>query len=396
MDGRRGTIYHVPDTLGGNIAELQIRKKYSSSRYFYTLPAIIKVIVIVYKTEIKAWLVHCPDLMIYNQQKLALSSPTDSGRSVENFEDDKVMLMAAAGVFLSTSPCDGSKSWYTWLYPSGTLAAVSLSFLMYVLFVLGLAEDNPKPWVLVVSIIQIYTHAAHTRDTLGNIGRAELGRLNLEVVNPHLCGERMEHHLGKTTSNLPDRDSNLDLPVLGSLVYCESSALDNYAPELKFFGTPLVVGCTLVGAVRTLMEEASLSRGAAMLGCVSFRLVVRDAGTVKRVRALIPPSGSFSRNSSDRDVKRADVGLTLVEAVVVMVVAIMTMLECSGSGSGSDPKRAILGPLGLVCAAVLVVSAAASYIMWGRRDEEVTTPVRDSRSDMPGDNPPEHRKSVFI
>nr|CAD7260151.1 unnamed protein product [Timema shepardi] len=216
MQGRRGTIYHVPDTLGGNIAELQIRKKYSSSRYFYTLPAIIKVIVI-------------------------------------------VMLMAAAGVFLSTSPCDGSKTWYTWLYPSGTLAAVSLSFLMYVLFVLGLAEDNPKPWVLVVSIIQIYTHAAHTRDTLGNIGRA-------------------------------------------------------------------------------------------------------------------------------------DVGLTLVEAVGVMVVAIMTMLECSGS----DPKRAILGPLGLVCAAVLVVSAAASYIMWGRRDEEVTTPVRDSRSDMPGDNPPEHRKSVFI
>nr|CAD7430445.1 unnamed protein product [Timema monikensis] len=93
-------------------------------------------------------------------------------------------------------------------------------------------------------------------------------------------------------------------------------------------------------------------------------------------------------------VPQRDVGLTLVEAVVVMVVAIMTMLECSGSGSGSgsDPKRAILGPLGLVCAAVLVVSAAASYIMWGRRDEEVTTPVRDSRSDMPGDNPPEHRK----
>ncbi|CAG2054446.1 unnamed protein product [Timema podura] len=42
-------------------------------------------------------------------------------------------------------------------------------------------------------------------------------RLNLEEVNPHLRGGRVENHLGKTTPSSPDRDSNLDLPVLGGL-----------------------------------------------------------------------------------------------------------------------------------------------------------------------------------
>nr|CAD7445922.1 unnamed protein product [Timema bartmani] len=42
-----------------------------------------------------------------------------------------------------------------------------------------------------------------------------LGRLNLAEVNPHLRGGRVENHLGKTTLSSPDRDSNLDLPVLG-------------------------------------------------------------------------------------------------------------------------------------------------------------------------------------
>ncbi|CAG2053560.1 unnamed protein product [Timema podura] len=36
-------------------------------------------------------------------------------------------------------------------------------------------------------------------------------------VNPHLRGGRVENRLGKTTPSSPDRDSNLDLPVLGGL-----------------------------------------------------------------------------------------------------------------------------------------------------------------------------------
>nr|CAD7459090.1 unnamed protein product [Timema tahoe] len=43
----------------------------------------------------------------------------------------------------------------------------------------------------------------------------EWGRLNLEKVNPHLRGARVENHLEKTTPSSPGRDSNLDLPVLG-------------------------------------------------------------------------------------------------------------------------------------------------------------------------------------
>ncbi|CAG2063008.1 unnamed protein product, partial [Timema podura] len=38
---------------------------------------------------------------------------------------------------------------------------------------------------------------------------------------------------GKTTLSTPDRDSNLDLPVIGCLVYCESSALDQAANKAE-------------------------------------------------------------------------------------------------------------------------------------------------------------------
>nr|CAD7265122.1 unnamed protein product [Timema shepardi] len=40
--------------------------------------------------------------------------------------------------------------------------------------------------------------------------------VELEEVNSHLRGGRVENHLGKTTPSSPDRDSNLDLPILSS------------------------------------------------------------------------------------------------------------------------------------------------------------------------------------
>nr|CAD7394324.1 unnamed protein product [Timema cristinae] len=43
-----------------------------------------------------------------------------------------------------------------------------------------------------------------------------IGKVELEKVNPHLRGGRVENHLGKTSPSSPDRDSNLDLPVLSS------------------------------------------------------------------------------------------------------------------------------------------------------------------------------------
>nr|CAD7573895.1 unnamed protein product [Timema californicum] len=41
-------------------------------------------------------------------------------------------------------------------------------------------------------------------------------KVELEEVSPHLRGGRVENRLGKTTPSSPDRDSNLDLPVLGN------------------------------------------------------------------------------------------------------------------------------------------------------------------------------------
>nr|CAD7569498.1 unnamed protein product [Timema californicum] len=41
-------------------------------------------------------------------------------------------------------------------------------------------------------------------------------QVELEEVNPHLRGRRVENHLGKTAPSSPDQDSNLDLPVLSS------------------------------------------------------------------------------------------------------------------------------------------------------------------------------------
>nr|CAD7392166.1 unnamed protein product [Timema cristinae] len=43
-----------------------------------------------------------------------------------------------------------------------------------------------------------------------------IGKVELEEVNPHLRGGRVENRLRKTTPSSPDRDSNLDLPVLSS------------------------------------------------------------------------------------------------------------------------------------------------------------------------------------
>nr|CAD7397292.1 unnamed protein product [Timema poppensis] len=56
----------------------------------------------------------------------------------------------------------------------------------------------------------------------------ELGRLNLEEADRG----RVENYLGKTTPSSPDRDSNLDLPILGSQAQHKTSALTNYTTEI--------------------------------------------------------------------------------------------------------------------------------------------------------------------
>nr|CAD7430109.1 unnamed protein product [Timema monikensis] len=43
-----------------------------------------------------------------------------------------------------------------------------------------------------------------------------IGKVELEEVNPHLRGGRVENHLVKNPTSSPDQDSNLDLPVISS------------------------------------------------------------------------------------------------------------------------------------------------------------------------------------
>nr|CAD7392870.1 unnamed protein product [Timema cristinae] len=52
-------------------------------------------------------------------------------------------------------------------------------------------------------------------------------------VYQHFHEGIVANNFGKTTLSTPSLDSNLDLPVIGSLVYCESSALDHVATETR-------------------------------------------------------------------------------------------------------------------------------------------------------------------
>nr|CAD7573701.1 unnamed protein product [Timema californicum] len=58
--------------------------------------------------------------------------------------------------------------------------------------------------------------------------------ISKEEVYLHFRGGIVKYHLGKTTFNTPepDQDSNINFPVIGSLVYCESSSLDHVATEM--------------------------------------------------------------------------------------------------------------------------------------------------------------------
>nr|CAD7428725.1 unnamed protein product [Timema monikensis] len=69
--------------------------------------------------------------------------------------------------------------------------------------------------------------------------------VELKEVNPHLRGGRVENHLGKTTPSSPDRDSNLDIPVLSSL-----AQHGKRVSQLRHRG-----GAEVPGANNTTIEE---------------------------------------------------------------------------------------------------------------------------------------------
>nr|CAD7259400.1 unnamed protein product [Timema shepardi] len=76
-----------------------------------------------------------------------------------------------------------------------------------------MSVSKPLIDALAAYLGQLHTNPIRTKCISSGLG---LGKDELEEVNPHLRGGRGENHLGKTTPSSPDRDSNLDLPVLSS------------------------------------------------------------------------------------------------------------------------------------------------------------------------------------
>nr|CAD7423340.1 unnamed protein product [Timema monikensis] len=80
-------------------------------------------------------------------------------------------------------------------------------------------------------------------------------RLSDEVC-PHLRGGREGYHFGKTNLGTPERDSNHDSPIIGSLVYCESSALDHEATEAGLLTSMATTATPNGGPVKTTLKDS--------------------------------------------------------------------------------------------------------------------------------------------
>nr|CAD7404240.1 unnamed protein product [Timema poppensis] len=79
-----------------------------------------------------------------------------------------------------------------------------------------------------------------------------IGKVELEEVNPHSRGGRVENHLGKTAISSRDRDLNLDLPVLSSRANHDKRA------RLKPRNTPLcLLNRPVCGVIASRVEVSN-------------------------------------------------------------------------------------------------------------------------------------------
>nr|CAD7424192.1 unnamed protein product [Timema monikensis] len=74
----------------------------------------------------------------------------------------------------------------------------------------------------------------------------------LREVYPHLFGGKVENNFGKTTFSTANRDSNLDLIAIASLIYCKSSALNHAATKEPAMKERMKRYCCLCCASPTL------------------------------------------------------------------------------------------------------------------------------------------------
>nr|CAD7195702.1 unnamed protein product [Timema douglasi] len=93
-------------------------------------------------------------------------------------------------------------------------------------------------------------------------------QVELEEVSPHLRGGRVENHLGKTTPSSPDRDSNLDLPVLSSRAQHDKrvSQLRHRGGFVKSIRPRLTRTRCIISRVSS-SAAATLAKGVDLTGC---------------------------------------------------------------------------------------------------------------------------------
>nr|CAD7411750.1 unnamed protein product [Timema poppensis] len=104
----------------------------------------------------------------------------------------------------------------------------------------GVLADTDKPQFFYQIPIRDFEESFRKSRELFNVMmRNTPEQVELEEVNPHLRGGRVENHLGKTTLSSPDRDSNLNLPILSSRAQHDKRCLRAEEEQAILLGTPL-------------------------------------------------------------------------------------------------------------------------------------------------------------
>nr|CAD7410993.1 unnamed protein product [Timema cristinae] len=136
--------------------------------------------------------------------------------------------------------------------------------------------------------IRVETSLAGSRVNDAADYRFRIGKVELKEVNPHLPGVRVENRLGKTTPSSPDRDSNLDLPVLSSRAQHDkrrrlSRRIRWRLHTIVFIETALHPSCTR-SLIKLVDSMTRLARLDSRVRLDSTRLGIRYYG-------LLGPSG---------------------------------------------------------------------------------------------------------
>nr|CAD7397415.1 unnamed protein product [Timema cristinae] len=135
----------------------------------------------------------------------------------------------------------------------------------------------------------------------------EIGKVELEEVNPHLRGGRVENHLGKTTPSSPDRDSNLNLPVLSSRAQHDKRVLGlmlvrSCLSSASYYGYPwLIPDDTYLKSDSGMEDDKNVNPNYAFdyavhdphTGDEKSQWESRDGDAVKGAYSLVEPDGTI-------------------------------------------------------------------------------------------------------